>query len=95
MIEYVGGADQGPCGQRAHPRGLPVVGDDPVPLTEQIRELRDRHQHGRNVPRRLHRRREPFTRPSKILRHVAQIAFQPSDLGRLTFSFHEQHAVEL
>jgi hypothetical protein len=78
-----------------HAGGLPVVGDDAVPLTEHVGQVVDLDQGCRDRPGRLHRLRQPLPRGLLVLGCVAQVADQMADLGRATLAFEEEHSVDL
>jgi hypothetical protein len=71
---------------------LPVVGDDAVPLAEQIGQLTIREQRFSRVPRGFHGAREPGAGLSGTLGGGEQFGFDALDLGGLASAFHEQHA---
>ena len=95
LVEDVGGAVKDVAHERGHVGGLPVIGDDPVPLAEHVSQAADAGQCRSHVPRRLHGPGQPLPGVALVFRGGAQVADEMGNLGWAAFALHEQHTVEL
>ncbi len=64
-------------------------------FAQQVRQLVDVEEHGGDVPRRLHRCRQPLAGTRGLVREGLEFALQMLDLAGFAPALHEQHTVEL
>ena len=94
-VEDVCGTVEQAAHEVVHVGGLPVVGDDAVPLAEHVGEAVDLDQRDRHVPGGVHGGGQPLPDLALVLGGGAEVTDEVGDLRWSAFAFHEQHAVEL